>query len=100
MPRKRLMVAIAALVVVVALVAVPNHETSVKADSASSHFVLVQGVYLVPGQPQVSTVFRIDTQSGESWYAAYVSYPAQPNAQPPRPATSGLQWFPIVSPRN
>jgi hypothetical protein len=77
-------------IVVLAMIAASQFRT-VRADSDSSHFVLVQGNVSFPNGVPHSTLFRMDTQSGQVYWLA------QGKAQ-----SGGLAyaWTKVIEPQN
>lgn len=96
---KRILTAVI-VILAIGLYTVPQHLKSAKADTpAGSRFVIVQGTFHETGQQvarDVPIILKIDTQTGDAWYAYQIVVPAQPQ----RPAYSALQWGRVLPPSN
>ncbi len=74
----------------VLIIVVINSSGPVKADSATSHFMIAPVTFSLSGAPQLSTVVRLDSQTGDAWYAGEV---------PIAGGKHDLQWFKVRPPQ-
>ena len=68
-----------------------------KADSPNSHFTITQGAYSNPGgsRSPLSTVFRLDSLTGEGYYATATTVGKLSSGQD----SNRLQWTRVLDPR-